>query len=222
MRIVVLYVGSSLLAPLKQAEREINLQYDLDLKIAGYNFGAPFTSDEWGDIEQDLKASDVVFAIHVMDGENATRLIDALARYKHQHAAVIVINCMPELMRHTRMGRLDISKLIGGRGAGGKGERGRGKGEAGEARLLTRPLPGVGRQVRGGKKAGSKKNGHGQYLKFIDRLPALLKFLPTAGGLRDVKHYLNIFCYFLQPTPANIRSMLLCALKEYVPDESGG
>ena len=110
-----------MLAPLKQAEREINLQYDLDLKIAAYNFGAPLTSDEWSDIEQDLKASDVVFAIHVMDGENATRLIDALARYKHQHAAVIVINCMPDLMRLTRMGRLDISKLIGGRGAGEKG-----------------------------------------------------------------------------------------------------
>ena len=37
----ILYVGSSLLAPLKQAEREINRQYDLDLTIAAYNFGAP-------------------------------------------------------------------------------------------------------------------------------------------------------------------------------------
>jgi magnesium chelatase subunit H len=221
MKVTALYVGSSLLAPLKQAEREINRQYDLDLKLAAYNFGAPFTSDEWNDIEQDLKASDVVFAIHVMDGENATRLIDALARYRHQHAAVIVINCMPDLMRLTRMGRLDIARLIGGRGAG---ETGNGPGAHAakarqSARLLTSAASWVGRQVRGGKKAGSKKNGHGQYLKFIDRLPGILKFLPTAGGLRDVKHYLNIFCYFLQPTPANIRSMILYALKEYVPDE---
>ncbi len=58
-----------------------------------------------------------------------------------------------------------------------------------------------------------------QYLKLIDRLPGILRFVPTAGGLRDVKHYLNIFCYFLQPTPANIRSMVLYALKEYVPDK---
>jgi magnesium chelatase subunit H len=43
--------------------------------------------------------------------------------------------------------------------------------------------------------------------------------MPSAGALRDVKNYLNIFCYFLQPTPANIRSMVLYALKEYVPDE---
>src|SRR5882762_3673458 len=115
MRIVVVYVGSSLLAPLKQAEREINRQYGLDLKIAAYNLGGPFTDDEWCEIEHDLQASDVVFAIHVMDGENAARLIAALDRYEQQHAAVIVINCMPDLMRQTRMGRLDVSRLIGAR-----------------------------------------------------------------------------------------------------------
>ena len=215
MKVTALYVGSSLLAPLKQAEREINRQYDLDLKIAAYNFGAPLTNDDWNDVEQDLKASNVVFAIHVMDGENATRLIEALARYKHQHAAVIVINCMPDLMRLTRMGRLDVSKLVGGTDERGKGNGERVKGIG----VFTAAASWVGRQVRGGKKAGSHKKGHGQYLKFVDRLPGILKFLPTAGGLRDVKHYLNIFCYFLQPTPANIRSMILYALKEYVPDE---
>ena len=39
MNITVLYVGSSLLAPLKQAEQEINRVYDLDLRVAAYNFG---------------------------------------------------------------------------------------------------------------------------------------------------------------------------------------
>ncbi|HYU97999.1 MAG TPA: DUF3479 domain-containing protein, partial [Pyrinomonadaceae bacterium] len=93
MKVIVFYVGSSLLAPLKQAEREINRQYDLDLKIAAYKFGAPMTDDVWREIDRDLQASDVVFAIHVMDGENAARLITALDRYKQQHAAVVVINC---------------------------------------------------------------------------------------------------------------------------------
>jgi magnesium chelatase subunit H len=208
MKVTALYVGSSLLAPLKQAECGINRQYDLGLEIAAYNFGAPLTDDEWNDIEQCLKGSDVVFAIHVMDGENATRLIDALARYKDRHGAVIVINCMPNLMRLTRMGRLDVSKVIGGRDEGVKG-----------IAAFTAAASWVGRQVRGGKKTNGRRNGHGQYLKFIDRLPAVLRFLPTAGGLRDVKNYLNIFCYFLQPTPANIRSMVLYALKEYVLDE---
>ncbi|HEV7798637.1 MAG TPA: cobaltochelatase subunit CobN, partial [Pyrinomonadaceae bacterium] len=218
MRIVVLYVGSSLLAPLKHAEREINREYELDLKIAAYNFGAPLNNDEWIEIDRDLQTSDVVFAIHVMDGENTARLIHALDSYKQKHTAVIVINCMPDLMRHTRMGRLDVSKLIGR----GNGEKSNGE-EVKAARqgiaAFTAAASWVGRQVRGGNKPGVRRNGHGQYLKFIDRLPAVLKYVPSAGGLGDVKNYLNIFCYFLQPTPANVRSMILYALKEYVPDE---
>jgi magnesium chelatase subunit H len=200
-----------LLGPLKQAEREINRQYDLDLKISAYNFGAPLNNDEWLETEHDLLAADVVFAIHVMDGENAARLIQTLERYKQKHATVVVINCMPELMRHTRMGRLDVSKLVGVKKE--KGERVNGIG------VFTAAASWVGRQVRTGKKTNGHRNGHGQYLKFIDRLPSVLKFVPSAGGLRDVKNYLNIFCYFLQPNPANIRSMILYALKEYVPDE---
>jgi magnesium chelatase subunit H len=219
MKATFLYVGSSLLGPLKQAEREINRQYELELKIAAYNFGAPLTNDEWCEIEHDLQSSDVVFAIHVMDGENAARLIHTLDRYKQQHAAVIVINCMPDLMRHTRMGRLDVSRLIGEKSEWKKGN-GEGVKRSGQGTgVLTAAASWMGRQVRGGNKTNGHKNGHGQYLKFIDRLPGVLKFVPSAGGLRDVKNYLNIFCYFLQPTPANIRAMVLCALKEYVPDE---
>ena len=36
--------------------------------------------------------------------------------------------------------------------------------------------------------------------------------------MRDVKNYLYLFCYFLQPTPTNIRTMILFALQQYVPD----
>jgi len=220
MKVTVFYVGSSLLAPLKQAERELNRQYDLNLKIAAYNFGAPMSDDVWCEIERDLQASDVVFAIHVMDGENAARLITALDHCGQHHAAVIVINCMPDLMRHTRMGRLDVSRLAGMAGArekeNGEGER---KKTVDALALLTSTGSWVGRQVRRNKSSGAKKHGHGQYLKWIDKLPGILRFVPAAGGLRDVKNYLNIFCYFLQPTPANIRTMVLYALKEYVADD---
>ncbi len=49
-------------------------------------------------------------------------------------------------------------------------------------------------------------------------MPALLRFVPGAGRLRDVKNYLYLFCYFLQPTPANVSAMLLYALKHYGGD----
>src|ERR1041385_2781336 len=188
MNVTVLYVGSSLLAPLKNAEREINRAYALDLRVAAYNFGSPLSDPEWGDVERDLAEANVVFVIHVMDGENASRLIRVLDTRKHD--AVIVINCMPELMRHTRMGRLDVARL-------------------GFAATW------IGKQAK--RRKGGATN-HGQYLKLVDRLPGVLRFIPTTGAFTDAKHYLNLFCFFLQPTPANIQSMLLYALKHYVDD----
>jgi len=187
MNITVLYVGSSLLAPLKNAEREINCAYSLDLRVAAYNFGSPLTDSDWTEVERDLAQANVVFVIHVMDGENASRLVKTLEGRKYD--AVIVINCMPELMRHTRMGRLNIEKLRSVSGWFGSKS-----------------------------KADKKRTNHGKYLKLVDRLPKVLKFVPTTGALTDAKNYLYLFCYFLQPTPANIQSMLLYSLKHYVRD----
>jgi magnesium chelatase subunit H len=188
MNITALYVGSSLLAPLKNAEREINRVHKLDLRVAAYNFGSPLSDSEWQAVDHDLERANIVFVIHVMDGENASRLLTSLEKF--QHDAVIVINCMPELMRRTRMGKLDVGSFAGWMGRYAKRD-----------------------------KSSRGKNGHGQYLKLIRRLPTILKFMPTAGALTDAKHYLYLFCYFLQPTPGNIQSMLLYALKHYVRDK---
>jgi magnesium chelatase subunit H len=119
------------------------------------------------------------------------------------------------------MGKLDVSRLAGD---GGKGEKGNGERERNALGLIAAAGSWVGRQVRRSKAdqrqvENARKHGHGQYLKWIDKLPSILRFVPSAGGLGDAKHYLNIFCYFLQPTPTNIRSMILYALKEYVADE---
>src|SRR5205085_3099534 len=214
MKTTVLYVGSSLLAPLRHAEGEINRRHALGLRVAAHNLGAPLAADEWAVAERDLAESVVVFVIHVTDGENAARLIPLLKRFEGLHRAVVVINCMPELMRRTRMGKLRFGGA--GRGTGEEASvEGDGKKERateGRARRLVR---GVGSWM--GEQARSRRNGkgarHTQYLKLVERVPALLRFVPGAGRLRDVKHYLYLFCYFLQPTPANIRSMLLYALK---------
>lgn len=238
MKITVLYVGSSLLAPLRNAEREINRRYGLDLSVATHNFGSAFDDDEWGAVQKDLQSSEILFVIHVMDSENATRLLSWLNRSGESHRAVVVINCMPELMKRTRIGRLDLGRLTGsGSRKGAKPQSGkeqRAKRQSAKSRndeesdtseaakatsLLGSVGSWIGRQARGGR--ADRKNGHGraQYLKFANRLPSLLRFVPGAGALRDVKNYLMMFCYFLQPTPANIRSMLLYALKHYVDDE---
>ena len=218
MKVTVLYVGSSLLAPLRNAEREINLRHQLDLKIVTCNFGSAFTDDEWLNIQNDLGKSQAVFVIHVMDGENATRLLPLLDQL-HKDRAVIVINCMPALMKRTRMGKLDFAKLPGA-GAKGKGQRARGKeskpDDADSRGLLKSVSSWIGRQAKTGKSSG---HGRADYLKWAERLPGLLRFIPNAGPLRDAKNYLLLVSYFLQPTPNNIRAMILLALKEYVDDE---
>lgn len=214
MNITVLYVGSSLLAPLKDAEQEINRIHKLDLRVAAYNFGSSLSDADWANVDRDLKLADIVFVIHVMDGENASRLLEALRSYKSQHRAVIVINCMPELMRQTRMGRLNVNALAGGEQA--KTRRHTDAVKRGRPLQLIGSIGSwVGKQASRGR---ANKRGHTQYLKLADKLPGILKFVPTAGAFTDAKHYLYLFCYFLQPTPVNIRSMLLYSLKTYLPE----
>jgi magnesium chelatase subunit H len=225
LKITVFYIGSSLLAPLKNAERELNREYSLDLSIAAHNFGATLNHDEWLEVDADLNESDVVFVIHVMDGENAARLLEGLEKHRQQHKAVVVINCMPDLMRRTRMGKLDLGRLLSGTGkaedVSRKGARAKRKNESRRANGSPGVLRTVGSWIGEQTKARRAKNGHShtRYLKLVDRLPGILRFVPGAGALRDVKNYLSLFCYFLQPTPANIRSMMLCALKNYAPDQ---
>jgi magnesium chelatase subunit H len=220
LNIAVFYIGSSLLSPLKQAEQEINRAYKLGLQVAAFNFGAPLTAEEWQAVKASVSEADIVFVIHVMDGENGARLLEALEKYREQHRAVVVINCMPELMRRTRMGGLSF---------GGRPEKEQGikkdekqvKGTNSAGRRAKHLVGAVGSWMGQQARARSGQRGHNHtfYLKLVDRLPMLLRFVPGAGKLRDIKNYLLLFCYFLQPTPANIRSMLLYALKQYVPDK---
>jgi magnesium chelatase subunit H len=211
LKVTVFYIGSSLLAPLKTAEREINREFKLALEISAHNFGAPLSDDVWLDIERDLRASEIVFVIHVMDGENASRLLGLLEIHRERHRAVVVINCMPDLMRRTRMGKLDFKRFSSSSVAVDE------KGSSSAVRLLGTVGSWLGNQVRSRRNGNSQS--HTRYLKMADRLPGLLRFVPNTGALRDVKNYLSLFCYFLQPTPANIQSMVLCALKSYVPDK---
>lgn len=237
MQITVLYVGTSLLAPLKGAEQEINRVYDLDLRVATHNLGSPLSDSEWQTVEQDLARADVVFIIHVIDGENGSRLLDTLAQQRAHHKAVVVINCMPDLMRRTKMGRLEFArkdsegaterKAAKEKERPGEADSGRRaeQGSAGNRRLVGNSRDAlnllgtigswIGKQAR--RDSANKPRNHTEYLKLVELLPRFLRLVPTAGRLRDVKNYLFLFCYFLQPTPANIRAMLLFALKHYVP-----
>src|SRR4051812_4527065 len=210
LKLTVLYIGSSLLAPLKTAEREINRELRLHLQLKAHNFGATLTEAAWQEVESDLAESEVIFIIHVMDGENAARLLTILDAREKKSGAVVVINCMPDLMRRTRMGRLDFERLAGRKSPTETTKNGS------AMHLLGTVGSWLGTQAKA--RRGST-NSHTKYLKLADRLPGILRFVPGTGALGDAKNYLSLFCYFLQPTPTNIQSMILSALKHYSSDQ---
>jgi magnesium chelatase subunit H len=223
VKITVLYVGTSLLAPLRRAESEINKTYALGLTVAAHNCGAPLNADEWKEAASDVAESEILFIIHVTDGENAARIIEVVEALRDRLNATIAFNCMPDLMRLTRMGRLDFAQMMKS-GARSKESRGEGREAAGHniARKLGSWMADFvkGRNGSDDSKRKSASRNMGQYVKLIGRLPAILRFVPGAGRLGDVKNYLLLFCYFLQPTSNNIRSMLLYAIKSYASPRS--
>src|SRR5215208_3254502 len=148
MKITALIVGSSLLGPLRRAEEEINRRHAAGLNVCAYNLGAPLDEAEWASVERDLGGSEIVFVIHVTDGENATRLIQTLRRCGESGRTVVVINCMPELMRQTRMGSLSFGAKAVLEGGGGEGRA---------RRLLKSVGSWMGEQARARRKGGSHK-----------------------------------------------------------------
>lgn len=220
MKITVFYVGTSLLSPLRRAETDINSRHKLGLQVATHNCGAPLNLDEWSAAERDIASSEIVFIIHITEGENAARIIAALEPKREHNGAVIAFNCMPDLMRCTRMGKLDFSSLMKSR-ASEEGDSGT-SGQNITRKLVKQLATWMADFVKGRRQ--SRGNDSDQpaapankdhYLALIGRLPAILKFVPNAGKLRDIKNYLVLFACFLQPTPKNIQSMLLLAIKHY-------
>ena len=211
MKITVLYVGTSLLSPLKRAEEEIARDYRVTFQVAAHNCGGPFSDDEWRAVGRDIIESSIIFIIHVTDDENARLIASELDRHGGEKT-IIAFNCMSDLMRLTRMGKLDFASLM----KSGRSPKGGDQGKEASTQNLARRLGSwMSDSFRGRKKGERKSGNHSHYVKLIGKLPTLLKFIPSAGRVRDIKHYLFLFSYFLQPTPRNIRSMLLYASKHY-------
>src|SRR5207302_423746 len=163
--IVVTYVGSSLLSPLKQAERDIKGLHKLDLNIAAYNCGGALDDSQWSSLAADMADADIVFIIHVTDSDSANRIISLLAQHKNRHHAVIAINCMPDLMRQTRLGKLDLQQMMKPRDAG----------EAASGRNLLKKLStwmASFAKARAKSEGDRKTKGHdiGSYRKLINKL----------------------------------------------------
>jgi magnesium chelatase subunit H len=211
MKITVLYVGSSLPAALRRAERDINAKHGIGLTIALHNCTLPLDESQFEQVERDLTEARIVFIIHVTDAENAARICAALNRIRSADRAVIVLSCLRDLMQHTRMRSLNFASLFGGSGA---------PDEAHTARRTTLRLWSWLWRYVSSRRPASKSRRSDEYLRFVSQAPAVLRFLPARGAIGDVKHYLTLYCYFLQPTPSNIRALVLYAIKHFATDRA--
>jgi magnesium chelatase subunit H len=208
MKIAVLYVGSSLPAALRRAERDIRQEHGLALELALHNCTLPLSDSEFRLVERDFSESQIIFIIHITDAENSARIAAAVDKLSPAGRAVIVMSCLPELMRRTRLKKLAFSGLFSGERA--KGPR--------AANTIARRLGGWVSRYAASRRRTDDPRRPEDYLKLLTRAPALLRFVPSAGALGDVKHYVALYCYFLQPTPANVRGLLLYAIKHCVDD----
>jgi magnesium chelatase subunit H len=137
----------------------------------------------------------------VTDGGQAAHIASAVERHRTRIRAVIVINSMGGLMRLTRIGRLDQSARADRAGKAG--------------RVLGR-LSSWMKSYAGGRTSHGPRRPE-RYLKLLAQAPALLRLIPSTGALADAKHYVRLFCYFVQPTPTNIESMILQAIAHSIP-----
>jgi magnesium chelatase subunit H len=206
MKIAVVYVGSSLPAALRRAEREIEREYRLGLKVALHNCTLPLSESEFLKLEHDLAEAAVTFIIHVTDSDNSIRICAALDRLAEKKRPVIAINCLRDLMVRTRLKNVEFAGLF--------------KAEANGARVARRLGSWVWRYASARRGARGARQPE-EYLKYLAQAPAILRFLPNAGKLGDVKHYVALYCYFLQPTPANVKGLLLYAAKHLIDGAHG-
>jgi magnesium chelatase subunit H len=206
MKVAALYVGSSLPAALRRAERDINRQYGLGLSIALHNCTSPLGDAELVQMERDVAQAEIVFLIHVTDSENSTRICAALDRRQADQGAVIAMSCLPELMRRTRLRKLDFASLMA---------PSNGQGKSPVQQLARRLGSWMWRNVAS-RRGGTNGHRPEDYLKLAAQAPLVLRYVPNAGALGDIKRYITLYCYLMQPTPPNIRGLVLYAIKHYV------
>ena len=138
--------------------------------------------------ENDLSTADIVLIMHLTDSENTQRLMEGLDRFKNRHHAVVVFNCLADLMRKTRIGRLDFNKLINSISFSGKSVSKMSSALRLSYRLATWMSDFMSRRFRSQGKDGSQsmKGGFRSYHKLTERLPKIIKFIPSIKKLRDI------------------------------------
>jgi len=145
---------------------------------------------------RDLRDADIVVVTQLFLYEHVAAIEDELDAHRDRYRALAVLLSDGELVKRTRLGRVDFSK----------GEE---RGRFSPLRLL--------KKLRGSRTDGVQ-SGRRQ-MKMLRRLPALLRWVP--GPAQDIRAYLMTLRYWLAASEENLEGMILHLLARYAPEATG-
>jgi magnesium chelatase subunit H len=159
---------------------------NLDLALHG--------ADEWGSdaaalaaCRADIARADILFVSMLFLEDHIRAVMPALVERREKCDAMLCCMSAGEVVKLTRMGRLDMSA------------------EARGAMALLKRL-------RGGAGKGSSSSGKGQ-MKMLRRLPKLLRFIP--GTAQDLRAYFLALQYQLAGSQENLANLLRMLVERY-------
>ncbi len=186
VRLVVVTMDSHMAGALHNAAETVRAELpglELCLHCAD-EFGASSVALE--KCVADIGRADILFGGQLFLDEHIRAVLPAMAARRDHCDAVLCALSAGEVVRLTRMGRLDMSAPAGG-------------------------ITGLLKRLRG-KAKGPGSSGAGQ-MKMLKRLPKLLKFIP--GTSQDVRAYFLAMQYWLAGSEENFANMMRMLVSRY-------
>ena len=136
-----------------------------------------------------IEAADVLIVTMLFMEEHFRPVIDLLERRRTEVDAMVCAMSAPEIVRLTRLGRLDMSKPASG------------------ALAFIKRLRGSARPGQGGADSGEKQ------MKMLRRLPRILRFIP--GTAQDLRAYFICLQYWLGGSEDNMEGLATSLINRY-------
>jgi magnesium chelatase subunit H len=185
IRVVIVTMDSHLVGAIARAQARLRHDYP------GLEVGI-HTADEWdadpkklADCQSDIARGDIVIATMLFLDDHIRAVMPALQARRAACDAMVAALSAGEVIRLTRLGKLDMAGETGG-------------------------AIGMLRRLRGNSKVGS--SGRGQ-MKMLRRLPRLLRFIP--GMAQDLRVYFLTLQYWLAGSDENIANLIRLLVTRY-------
>ncbi|NTW02082.1 MAG: DUF3479 domain-containing protein, partial [Oscillochloris sp.] len=191
MRFVFLTTQDNYTTALHDAAAVIAHEYKVDVSVGVYMTADLSNLDIRQRLEDDLAQADFIFGAMIF-GEAMVRPLEQYLTQVTCPVCMIISN--PALIRHTRLGKFSLGKVLG-------------EEKEGQKNILQVLRP---------------KHGHGEVsrqMNLMQSLAKILRYLP--GRFRDMHTYVAAHQFWVHNTPKNMQRMLCMLIERYMPGYKG-